>query len=146
MCLWGSAALRSLSYLHSAHTITQQCHLTAFKLRAFDLALDQFSALSKPISQSQPLTQVSGNMEGHWQYRWTQIMCQCEHLGETDTAWPTDSQRSGGQKAATRWSRSAPWGLPRVTLRSCCCTSVLWTFIFMLLFGDYYLVLPLIIH
>lgn len=92
MCLWGSAALCSLPYLNSAHTITQQRHLTAFKLRAFDLALDQFSALSKPISQSQPLTLVSGNIEGHWQYHWTQIMCECEHLDKTGTAWPTDSQ------------------------------------------------------
>ncbi len=64
---------------YSALAIAWYCHLTAFQLWAFDLPLDQFSALSKPISQSQPLTWVSGNREGHWQYHWTQIICQCKH-------------------------------------------------------------------
>lgn len=67
------------------------CHFTAFWLWAFDLPLDQFSALSKPISQSQSLTWVSGNREGHWQYHWTQIICQCKHLDKTDMVWPTHS-------------------------------------------------------
>lgn len=62
---------------YSTLAITQYCHLTAFLLWAFYLPLDQFSALSKPIRQSQPLTWVSGNREGHWQYHWTQIICQC---------------------------------------------------------------------
>lgn len=75
-----------------AHSITQYCHLGAFEVWVFDLALDKFSALSKPISQSQALTRVSGNIGGHCQYQWRQIICQRKHLDKTTMVWLT--QRS----------------------------------------------------
>lgn len=85
--------VRELQIWYRALRITQICHLTAFWRWAFDLPLDQFSALSKPISQSQPLTWVSETREGPWQYQWTQIISQCKHTDKTDVAWPTHSRR-----------------------------------------------------
>ena len=74
----------------------------------FDLPLDQFSALSKPISQSQPLTWVSGSREEHWQYHWTQIICQCKHLDETDTAQPAYSQYKQQAERGERRRNTVP--------------------------------------